>query len=507
MKVARWPAILLIVALIVAALLSGDGGTEPVTSSTRDLATLGPVVARADALSALWFCNGGTAVDNGIADHRVVLVNTTDAERSGSLTAYASKPATGARPQPVRRSWTLAPRTRAEYRLAEVVGQAAYASATVEVTGGGVLVEHSVSSPLGTDRGPCASSASSTWWVPVGTTATVGDAPIARELLVFFNPFPGDAVVDVAFSTDSGFRGTPELFKGLVVPGGSVVGVDLASAGVAVAAEVATAVTARSGRVVVDRIQAFADGQSRRGIAVSSGLAAPAPAWVFAAGRLGAGRQERVVVYNPNEFPAEVDVEVRPQDTAVAVEPFQLTVRPGQHSQLDLHNEPRLAALVTSGADYALVVRSADGSAIVAERLVTVAPGSPGAGVAVSTGTAVASTRLYADVADADQGTSSLVLMNPNEKSIARIRLVVLAGATATPSSKYSSIELQPGSRLTVPLADLGRGVFTVIVEATAPVVAERELVGPTDRAVAGAVPDSVSLSLLDLGGFLSLGN
>jgi len=228
-KVARWPAILLIVALIVAALLSGDGGTEPVTSSTRDLATLGPVVARADALSALWFCNGGTAVDNGIADHRVVLVNTTDAERSGSLTAYASKPATGARPQPVRRSWTLAPRTRAEYRLAEVVGQAAYASATVEVTGGGVLVEHSVSSPLGTDRGPCTSSASSTWWVPVGTTATVGDAPIARELLVFFNPFPGDAVVDVAFSTDSGFRGTPELFKGLVVPGGSVVGVDLAS--------------------------------------------------------------------------------------------------------------------------------------------------------------------------------------------------------------------------------------------------------------------------------------
>lgn len=507
MKAARWPAIVVIVALVVAAFVFGDDSREVVSSSTRDTALLGPIVAKADAMSALWFCNGGTSVDKGLADHHVVLVNTTDAERAGSLTVYASRPVAGVRPQPVRKSWTLAPRSRVEYRLAEVVGQAPYASATVEVAGGGVLVEHSVVGPAGTDRGPCASTASSTWYVPVGTTATVGDAPIAREVLVFFNPFPGDAVVDVAFSTDTGFRGTPEVFKGLVVPGGSVVGVDLATAGVAVAAEVAAVATTRSGRIVVDRLQVFNDGQTRRGIALSSGIGAPAPAWVFAAGRLGGGRQERVVVYNPNQEPAEVDVEIRPQDTAIAVEPFQLTVRPGQHSQLDLHNEPRLAALVTARAEYTLVVRSADGSAIVAERLVTVAPGSPGAGVAVSTGTAVASTRLFADVVDADQAASSVLIVNPNVKSIAQIRLVVLAGGVAATPPKYASVELQPGARLTVPLADLGRGTFTVIIEATAPVVAERDLVGATDRTVAGAVPDSASVSLLDLGGLVSLGN
>ena len=89
------------------------------------------------------------------------------------------------------------------------------------------------------------------------------------------------------------------------------------------------------------------------------------------------------MVYNPNLVATEVDVELRPQDPTVATEPFQLRVAPGQHSQLDLHAEKRLEELVAAGTDYTLVVRSADGtSPIVAERLVTVATGGPGAGVA-----------------------------------------------------------------------------------------------------------------------------
>lgn len=504
MKAARWPAIVVIVGLLVAAFLF-DGADDTTRATAAPAATFGAVVAKADALSALWFCNGGTAVDNGIADHRVSLVNTTDAARTGSLTAYASKPAQGARPAPVRITWTLAPHARAEYRLADVVGKAPYASATIEVAGGGVLVEHRTVGTAGDDTGPCASSASGTWYVPIGTTATVGDAPVARELLVFFNPFPGDAVVDVAFSTDTGFRGTPEVFKGLVVPGGSVVGVDLATAGVAVTSEIAAIATTRSGRVVVDRLQVFADG-AKRGLALTSGVAAAAPAWVFPVGRLAAGRQERVVVYNPNEGPAEVDVEVRPQDPTLAVEPFQLTVRPGQHSQLDLHNEPRLAALVAAGTDYTLVVRSADGSRIAAERLVTVTPGA-GGGVASSTGSAVGTTRAYADIVEVDAAASRLVVVNPNPASIAKLRLLVMTPSGVVVAAKYASIEVQPGDRLAIPIADLGTGTFTVIVEASAPVVVERDLVRGTDRSIAPAVPDSAGVSLVELGGLISLGS
>lgn len=507
MKAVRWPAVVLILAVLVAALLVvDDGGPGPASSDEAPL-PVGAVVAKPDALSALWFCNGGTAVDNGLGDHRVTIVNTTAAPRRGTLTAYGSKPASGSRPAPVDRSWELAPYARTELRLADIIGQAAYASATIEVTGGGVLVEHSVSGQLGTDRAACTSSASSTWFVPVGMTSTIADAPIARELLVFFNPFPGDAVLDVDFSTDSGVRGTPDAFKGLVVPGGSVVGVDVAAAGVAVSTQVAAAITTRTGRIVVDRLQSFNDGQNRRGLGLSAGLSGPAPAWVFAAGRLGGGRQERVVVYNPNDAPAEVDVEVRPEDTALVVEPFQLTVRPGQHSQLDLHSEPRLAPLATAGAAYSLVVRSADGSGVVAERLVTVAPGSPGVGTAIDGGAAVAATRWYADVADADQSSSALVVLNTSARSASRLNLTVIAGGATTAPAKYQNIELQPGARITVPASELGSAAFTVVVTATSGVVVERELVGATDRAHSGGAIDSATVSPLDLGGLLALGS
>ena len=507
MRAVRWPALVVIVAVIVAALLFAGGKKSQTSGQVAvSAASVGPVVAPVDAQSALWFCNGGTAVDNGFADHRVVLINTTDASRTGVLTTYASAAVNGKRAVPVRTPWMLAGGARTEYRLAELIGQSGYASAAVEVDGGGVLVEHSVTGALGSDRGPCSSRASNTWFVPIGTTATVSDPPTARELLVFFNPFPGDAVVDVAFSTDTGVRGSPELFKGLVVPGGSVLGVDLAGSGVAVAAEVAAAITTRSGRVVVDRVQGFND-KTRRGLALSSGVGAAAPAWVFAAGQLTSARQERVVVYNPNAGPVDVDVEVRPQDHALAVEPFQLTVRAGQHSQIDLQGEKRLASLVAASADYALVVRSADGSPIVVERLVTVTPGSPGAGAASSTGSAVATTRAYSDVVDATDPSSHLVIVNPNLTSIALVHLEVHTGGAVTTPAKYASVELPPGGRLVVPTSELGSGTFTVVIVASAPVVAERELVSASDRMVAAAVPDAASTSPLDLGELASLGN
>jgi hypothetical protein len=507
MKAVRWPAIVLVIALLaVALLLGGDDAPTGPTETTAPV-PVGAVVAKPEALSALWFCNGGTAADNGIGDHRVTIVNTTGEPRTGTITGFSSKPANGPRRAPVERAWELAPSSRTEIRLAELAGVAPFVSATVEVTGGGVLVEHSVSGPLGTDRGACTSNASSTWFVPVGVTGTITDNPAARELLVFFNPFPGDAVLDVSFSTETGFRGTPDAFKGLVVPGGSVVGVDVAAAGVAVSTQVAASVTTRTGRIVVDRLQVFNDGQNRRGLGLSSGVSGAAAAWVFPAGRLGGGRQERVVVFNPGTGPAEVDIEVRPEDTALVVEPFQLTVRPGQHSQLDLHAEQRLAGLVSSGAPYTLVVRSADDSLIVAERLVTVAPGSTGPGTGVSSGSAVAATRWYADVADADQPGSALVVMNPSVRSASRLRFTVLARGAATVPPKYQEIELQPGARLTVPVSELSSAAFTVVVDATSGVVVERELVGATDRTVALAAIDSAGIVPLDLGGLIALGS
>lgn len=493
MKPMRWPAIVLVPALIVGAALMGErGSSKDAAAAGNATVRTGAQIAAPDALSSVWFCAGGTGVDGGAADHRVAIVNTTPQPRTGRLTAYASAGADGKRAQPVSKPVSLAPYARADIRLAEVLA-APYVGATVELDGGGVLVEHSVTGPGGSDRAPCSSTASTNWFVPVGATSTAAPDTKIRETLVFLNPFPGDAVLDAEFTTETGVRGTPEVFKALVVPGRAVVAVDLAHAGVTVAAEVSTAITVRSGRVVVDRIQTF-DEPSRKGVALSGGVGATAVDWLFASGKLDATRAERLVVFNPNDDQADVDVEVRPDDQSLAFEPFELGVRPHQHTVLDLAKEPRLKELVDRGASYTLFVRSVDGLPVAAERLVTVAPGAAGAGVAAGSGSSVAATRLVADIAAADAG-SKLVLANPSTRTIAQVTLSLLVNGQKISPPHAATVEVPPGASKSVDIADLGAPPYAVLIESTSMVVADRELVASGDRAILSAVPDATAMA------------
>jgi hypothetical protein len=185
----------------------------------------------------------------------------------------------------------------------------------------------------------------------------------------------------------------------------------------------------------------------------------------------------------------------------LAAEPFALSVRPHQHAVLDLATEARLAAYAPRNEAYSIIVRSADGVRIVAERLVTVAPGTPGAGVGVSAGSAVASHRLVADVTVTDPaGTDAvLVLLNPSARTIVPVKIFVMTAAGMAPPAVNPSIELQPGARVSLKLGELGRGDFTVIVESTGLIVGERELVLGADRAVAPAVPDAATAEIPEI--------
>src|SRR5690606_16365391 len=108
--------------------------------------------------------------------------------------------------------------------------------------------------------------------------------------------------------------------------------------------QVAATVTARSGRVVAERLQ-VADGSPRQadasaddssalpprtGLAVDLGTAAPSEVWVHPFGRFAPdGVRQDVVVYNPSDQPAEVDLEVSLGPDAVGgVEPFALSLPP-----------------------------------------------------------------------------------------------------------------------------------------------------------------------------------
>lgn len=500
LDIPRWPALVLIVALLVAAALAGDGAERSTEASDAavDPRAFGPTIASSDSLGSFWFCAGGTGVEGGFADHSVVIVNTTGEERLVDILVYGSRPADGERPEPVRLTTTAKPFARTEQRLGAVLA-AEFVSATVEIDGGGVFVEHRVAGPQGTDRAPCSSVASNHWTVPFGATDTTADTALAREVLVFFNPYPADAVLDARFSTETGERGTPEVFRGLVVPGRGVVGIDLAEAGVTVSKEVTAQITARAGRVVVDRIQLFADpGASRAGVALSSGAPAAAPAWVFPVGTVSASRREVLVVANSGELPAEIDVEVRPASAEVGPEPFALTVQPNRHVVLDLAAEERLAELVEQGVPYTLVVRTADGTDVTVERAVWATPGTPGGGVSATVGTAVAGLRLAADMIAAEAG-SALVVFNPSTETVARVELSIIGGGQERQPIGPSSFDIGPGASRSIPIEQLGTGDVVAVLTSNVPIVAERDLVEGAERSLALAVPDATSVSMLDL--------
>lgn len=225
MKSARTPALAVIVAVLLAALVFDPEPRRLTTVATLSSVPIAPSsVSGPAAKNDVWFCAGGTAVDGGIADHRVLLVNTTDIERVASITAAGSRSAENRGTSGSRRV-TLPPYARSELRLAELVPNAAYASATVELSGGGVLVEHSVTGTNGAfDRAPCASAASTEWFVPLSATATEKN-PTARAVLVIYNPFADTAVIDINFVTDTASAAAP--IESMVIAPGAVESVDL----------------------------------------------------------------------------------------------------------------------------------------------------------------------------------------------------------------------------------------------------------------------------------------
>jgi hypothetical protein len=275
--VKRWPALVLIVAVVAGAITYDqrpDTGrarrTVGVSPSLADLPTvddvdhLMPQGLPTSAAASTWYCAAGTAtgadpskpapeppeaapgvpgVPELVADHVVVIANPTSRGLAGVITIHPSEG------DPTTRPLTVGAGRRVSYRLADIV-RAPYAAATVELEGGGAVVEHELTGPYGTAAAPCASSASSQWFFAAGSTERG-----ASEVLVFFNPYPSPAVVDVLFATDQGQR-EPGAFQGLPIPPHSVRAVPVTDK-VTIRKTVAASVVVRVGRLVVDRVQTW----------------------------------------------------------------------------------------------------------------------------------------------------------------------------------------------------------------------------------------------------------
>lgn len=447
--------------------------TAPTTTVEGDPEALAPVAARPGSLGSTWFCAGGTARDEGSADHRIVVVNPGEADLRATVTVYGGAfagDASAAVSDPVTEQLDLPARGRVALRLADVL-EAQFAAAVVEVAGGEVVVEHVVRGEDDLEAAPCASRPSTQWHFAAGSTTRD-----ARQRLALFNPFPDDAVVDVHVTTPEGLR-SPEALAGFVVPAGRLVAVDLCAVDVCRHEQVAASIVARSGRLVVDRIQTFDGSDGPAGLAVTAGAPAPALVWHLPDGFKTDGLTETVTVYNPGEVQAEVDVEVvtdPPEDGAVvtAVEPFELSIGPRRYAQVQLHAEDRVPA----GVGHSVVVRSQNGVPVVAERWIRSADPAPRTGLAATLGSPVVATRWLGATGGTGDGESMfLVVTNPSAASIARVSVATPAVTQLLPVEGLQDVEVPPGGRLRI---DLGRHVnretLPVVVTASQPVVVER---------------------------------
>ena len=474
----RWPPLVLIAALVVGALVVGrGGGTDGAAARATDPTTLLPVGPPADALGSAWFCAGQSAGDDTIADGTVVVANLGDETARGTLEVVTG--------DDDRESQALevAAHTTERVRLAEVV-EADWVAARVELDRGDVVVEHEVVGPQGRDVAPCQTRSGDRWYFPAG-----GSTRDARLLLAVYNPSPDAAVVDMAFATEEGVR-EPTAFQGMPVAAGSLVVVDVAAV-VTVREVISSTVTTRRGRVVVDRIQTY-DGRGasaseeeaaeetyrRKGLTITPGVPQPRPAWSFPGGVRSAGVHERVVVYNPGDELAEVEIQVdldQPERNGV-LDPFPLTVAAGEFAVFDLDE----ADAVPDGVRHSLTVRSTNGVRVVAERSIDAAGDATYRGVATSTGSPVAA-RQWAFAAGrrpVEEESERVIVVNPGDRAVT-VRVVAFGdGERAEVAVEGGTIRLEPGARREVVLDDVLTDERTSIqIVASGPVVAERRLI------------------------------
>jgi hypothetical protein len=506
--------IVILLALVVAGFVIDRAEDEEVVAVDRQVSpTDFPMAPAEGAVGSTWFCAGGTADEEGFADHVVTMLNTSQRPLEVDLTAFAGiiappavdpdaaeldpeaeeepaeeepaeeEPADDGDPdtedaagaaaaptEPVTRAIEVGPRSRVRLALREMV-TAPVASVLVEAVGDGLVVEHEVSSVHGIDAKPCSTAASDEWHFAWGTTARE-----ARELLVLFNPFPDDAIVEGVFSTEDTVREPGRFAGGLVVPARSTVGIDLGD-DVTRREQVAATLRTRTGRIVVDRIVRLDDEDGDRGLTVQLGVPAAQQAWVYPEGLVSETASETFFVYNPTEQLAEAEIAFT-LDRAAELgipEPVALSIPPGEHVRVDMAEDGRLPA----GAPHSAVVRSANGVPVVAERVLG-ARDAVNRGLSVTTGSPVEATEwTFAAGSTAKPSAQSVTLVNLDPQVLTEIDVLALVGGREVPVSELQDVVIEPGERLNVDLTPriANRADLAIVVRATEPVVVERVLV------------------------------
>lgn len=488
-RVRRLPMLLLVLVVLIGGVVL-DRTREPATTKSARPDSLLPTVQPAGSAGSTWYCAAGSATGdgNGFAEQTVSIANSSDEEITGQLTAFPDRGDTAT--ARIR----VAAHSRQTIRMSDVV-KALWASALVELTGGEVTVGQLFQGPAGRSAGACASSPGQDWYFPSGSTRNG-----ARNILALFNPFPGEATVDITFDTEDGSR-TPQQFQGLVLPGGRVTAVDVGAV-VTLREHVATSVHARAGRVVVQQIQT-ADGRegAEQGLAVTLGATAAAPDWFFpVATPADSAAHEVVSVLNPGTVDASVEVQVQVDDaTSVgSVEPYRLSVPAGRSATVDLMSDAR----IPRSAERWLIVHTTTGSGVVAERSIGAVRTADSGGLTLTMGLPVAATEWFATFGNPVGMTSSvLAVANPHAGVDASVTITIHGAGAAKDIPMLIDVVVAAGERRLVDLSKelASRTEASITVSADQPVVVGQLMVSgsPIDLLTPTDIPLITSIRLV----------
>lgn len=285
--------LLVLGALASVVAIDRQGGKKSAGASLA-LVELGgfPQAPSGSRISTSWFCPGAAAGD-GLDAANVVLSNPGDVEYTASVSFLSADPAETLTVVVPARS-----HTDVDVLRGRTVGVVA---PVVEIIGSVGTVEQELVYAAGDVTSQCVAQTSDTWYFADGFTAEG-----SSQRLVLINPYPETAVVNVAYTTDAGRR-TPADSQGIVLAARSVKSISLADVGATNESRIAVEVVATTGQVVASRMQHYLGG-GRLGYSTTVGVPSPLGEWWFTSGRTGSQVTEQLVVFNPSDRAAQVNV-------------------------------------------------------------------------------------------------------------------------------------------------------------------------------------------------------
>ena len=504
MKVTRWPAILIFALLLSASLIIQPD--DEVASDAVLQKNQPSLIGDIKNLSSTWYCVAGSVGDTSLANHELLLGNPSNTE-SSVLISVVSVLASGQQNLTdgsgdtvqdiyqlpvIQEEFPLPPRTVTSVKLAEIDGVSGdYAAALIQSNLGNLIVEHRLTGPLGLAQSPCASTTSPEWSFAAGTTRTE-----TREMIFLFNPYPDSAVLDITFAADGRTR-RPDSYNGLVVPPQSLLPIDVTSV-VTLAETISTQITARTGRIVAERLVMFGDEIAPNGLDVEVGSPSLNDLWVFPGG-MESAVQVSVTIFNPSETEvAVVDVEIIPDVSDIGyIEPISVSIPAASSRDVNFSLDGEggdssaidASTRIAKGIPYWVVVRSTNGVLVASERvLLTTSAGNLSSGY--NPGVDISGQEHYFLL---KEPLGRVAIVNP-----ASDRLTLLEIEALSNGNIFSSqiIEVSAKSRKIIDLQQLGVPQDSILrIVSTEPVSVERFLgaEGSGDWGNVFPVADSVS--------------